>query len=104
MDSQDPSVLAFNLMIIAGRRHGSRHQDGRYADMTDERLIGLTLSIGGIAIFIIGVMSSDSFADQLNLFVTGRFTDVTVWYMIGGIAFLVVGGMMVGIGGSQRYK
>ena len=66
--------------------------------MTDQRLIGLTMSFGGMAFVLIGAMSSYSFADRISRFLTGRITDATLWYMVGGVILGVVGGVMAGYG------
>lgn len=69
--------------------------------MNPQRIIGLAMTVIGVGLFIVGVMSSDSFANRMSRFFTDRFTDATVWYMIVGAVLIVVGGMMAGLGGRN---
>ena len=59
--------------------------------MTPQRIIGILILIGGVVLLVVGMNSSHSMADQLSNTFTGRFTDNTNWYIIGGI--------VAGIGG-----
>jgi len=56
-----------------------------------QRLIGIVLIVLGIVLLIIGINSSNSFSDQVNEMFTGRFTDTTMWYIIGGAVSIVLG-------------
>jgi hypothetical protein len=60
-------------------------------NMNIQRIIGLVLLVGGIILIVVGVTASRSFADQLSNFFTGRLTENTLWYIIGGIAAAIVG-------------
>jgi len=60
--------------------------------MSTQRLVGIMLLAAGAILFIIGINASDSIPDRLSNFVTGHFTDATVWYLIGGVAS-VIGGL-----------
>lgn len=59
--------------------------------MNPKYILAVVLLVAGIALFIVGMNSSHSIADQLSNTFTGRFTDATNWYIIGGIAMAVVG-------------
>lgn len=59
--------------------------------MNPNRIIAVILLVAGVALFIVGMNSSNSIADQLSNTFTGRFTDETNWYIIGGIAMAVIG-------------
>ena len=63
--------------------------------MSMQRIIGLVLLVVGIILIVMGVTASRSFGDRLSNFFTGRFTETTVWYLIGGIALAVVGLVLV---------
>ena len=54
--------------------------------MNMQRLLGVALLIVGATILIIGMNSSHSMADQVSNTFTGRFTQATTWYILGGIA------------------
>lgn len=61
-----------------------------------QRVIGVVLLVVGVALLIVGMNSSESVTDQASEFFTGRFTDTTLWYIIGGIAVGIAGlGLLV---------
>ncbi|MEI8198060.1 MAG: DUF3185 family protein [Phycisphaerae bacterium] len=70
--------------------------------MSPQRIIGVILLIVGVALFLVGMNSSHSMADQLSNAFAGRFTDHTTWYIIGGIVVGIVGFSMMLLG--QRGK
>lgn len=45
----------------------------------------------GAILVIVGLNSSNSLADQVSESFTGRFTDKTMWYIIGGAAAAIAG-------------
>ena len=71
--------------------------------MTPQRIIGVVLLIVGVAILIIGMNASHSVADQVHNTFTGRFTDATTWYIIGGIGVGILGLLLTlfGMGGKS---
>jgi hypothetical protein len=58
-------------------------------------MIGVVLLVVGIALIIIGVNASNSMADQVSNTFTGKFTQSTTWYLIGGIGAALTGLLMV---------
>jgi LPXTG-motif cell wall-anchored protein len=57
--------------------------------------------ITGIVVFAIGLVllyfaynASNAPVDQIANAVTGRFTNQTMWYLIGGIAAAIGGGLL----------
>jgi hypothetical protein len=70
----------------------------REAFMTPQRILGIVLLVVGVAVLIIGMNSSHSLPDQVSNTFTGRFTDTTMWYIIGGIGAGLVGLLMVVFG------
>jgi amino acid transporter len=73
--------------------------------MTTPRLIGLALLIAGVVLLVIGLNASHSLADQVSNTFTGRFTQATTWYIIGGIVMGIVGAVLVFTGfGSNAAK
>ena len=53
----------------------------------------------GVVLLAIGMNSSHSVADQVSNTFTGRFTEATTWYIVGGIAAALTGLFLVGFGG-----
>lgn len=68
--------------------------------MNPPRIIGLILLIAGVALFVVGMNASHSIADQVSNTFTGRFTQATTWYIIGGIA-CGIAGIAAMIGGGR---
>jgi hypothetical protein len=66
--------------------------------MNPNRILAIFLILGGITLFIVGMNSSNSIADQVSNTFTGRFTKATTWYIIGGIAMAATGLVLGGIG------
>ena len=63
--------------------------------MNAQRIVGILLIVVGVILFVVGMNSSDSVADQVSETLTGRFTDETTWYIIGGIGAALLGLLMV---------
>lgn len=63
--------------------------------MSTNRLIGIILLVVGAILLYFGFQSSESVVDQTSEALTGRFTDTTMWYLIGGAAAAIVGLVMV---------
>ncbi len=59
--------------------------------MSPQRIVGVVLLVVGIVVLVVGMNSSHSLADQVSNTFTGRFTDRTTWYIVGGIVLAVVG-------------
>jgi hypothetical protein len=68
--------------------------------MSPQRMIGIVLLIIGIGLLVVGMNSSHSMADQVSNTFTGRFTQTTTWYILGGAAAGVLGLVMM-IGGPS---
>ncbi len=62
--------------------------------MTNDRIIGITLLAAGAALLAIGYRSSGTPVDQISEAFIGRYTDRTMWYIVGGIAAMIGGGLM----------
>lgn len=62
--------------------------------MGSQKLVGIVLLVVGIILFYFGWQASQSMGEQLKETFTGRFTDETTWYLIGGAVAIVVGGFM----------
>ncbi len=70
--------------------------------MNPIRIGGIVLVVVGVIMLIYGVNASHSMADQLHGAWTGRFTERTTWYIIGGIAIGVAGVLMAAFGGRGK--
>jgi len=65
------------------------------------RIIGLVLLAVGVTLLVFGYNASQSVGEQIVEGVTGRFTQQTMMYLIGGIA-AIVGGAALALWGGRR--
>jgi len=70
--------------------HQTTHINGGL-NMKDTRLIGLVLAVVGVILLYFGWQSSGSLGDQVTEAVTGRFTDDTMFFIIGGAVAIAAG-------------
>ena len=73
----------------------------RLTVMSSKRLVGIALLIVGAGLLYFGWQASEGLGEQAHELVTGRFTDETTWYLIGGAACAVVG-LLLAVFGSRR--
>jgi hypothetical protein len=62
------------------------------------RILGVAAVIIGAIILAFGFNASQAPVDQVSNALTGRYTDNTMWYLIGGAALLVAGALVALIG------
>ena len=62
------------------------------------RIAGIALIVVGVILLYMGWSASDSVVEELHEAVTGRFTDETRNYLIGGAAATVVGVLLLVFG------
>lgn len=67
--------------------------------MSITRIIGLVILVIGVVLLIFGINTSHSAGEQIVEGFTGKFTDQTTCYLIGGIAAIVGGGLLCLFGG-----
>lgn len=60
-----------------------------------QKLVGLVLLVVGILLLYFGWQASESLGDQVSQTFTGKFTDETMWYLIGGAAAAVAGAFLL---------
>jgi hypothetical protein len=65
-------------------------------------MLGIGLLILGVILLVMGMNSSHSMADQVSNTFSGRFTERTTWYIIGGIALGLLGLAMALLGGGAK--
>ena len=70
--------------------------------MSLQRTVGIVLLVVGVAVLIYGMNASHSLADRLSDTFTGRFTEATTWYIIGGAASGLLGLLLVVFGGGRN--
>ena len=70
--------------------------------MNPQRMVGIVLLVVGVVLLIVGMNASDSMADQVSETFTGRFTEGTMWYIVGGIAAALLGLLLLLVGGRGK--
>ncbi|CAN5434600.1 hypothetical protein BH09PLA1_BH09PLA1_03560 [soil metagenome] len=70
--------------------------------MSPQRILGVVLLVVGIVLIIVGVNASHSIADKVSDTFTGKFTESTTWYLIGGIGAAITGLLMVLFGAKGK--
>ena len=69
--------------------------------MSPQRILGIVLLVVGVGVLIYGINASHSIADRVSDTFTGRFTEATTWYIIGGAASGLLGLLLVAVGGGR---
>jgi hypothetical protein len=85
-------------------RHSPQPTSRSARIMNSQRILGALLLAGGIALLFLGLHATDSVAESVKEGVTGRYTDKTTLYIVGGAALTVVGAALAffGIGRSSH--
>ncbi|NIZ03512.1 DUF3185 family protein [Thalassospira lucentensis] len=63
--------------------------------MSIGRILGVVILVIGIGLLVTGYNASESAVDQISETLVGRYTDETIWYLIGGIAGIVAGVLLL---------
>src|SRR5688572_16720098 len=66
--------------------------------MRTSQILGVVALVLGAVLLFFGYQSSNAPLDQVSNAVTGRFTDQTMWYLIGGIGIVLFGGLLTVFG------
>jgi hypothetical protein len=56
------------------------------------RILGIVVLVVGLILLAFGLNSTESAAESVKETFTGRYTDRTMWYLIGGVALALLGG------------
>ncbi len=62
--------------------------------MGTPKIVGIVLLVIGVLLLFFGYQASQSVGEQIAETFTGRFSDETMWYIIGGIAAVVAGAFL----------
>jgi uncharacterized BrkB/YihY/UPF0761 family membrane protein len=69
--------------------------------MTATRIVGLAVLVVGAVLLVFAYQASQAPLDQLAEGLTGRYSDKTMWYLVGGIAAVIVGGGLAAFGRAR---
>lgn len=70
--------------------------------MHKTRILGITMSIVGAMLLIVGYRASGTPLDQLSDAFTGSYTDRTLLYLIAGFGAVVGGGLLAMFGNRSK--
>ena len=63
--------------------------------MSTNKMLGIVLLIAGAVLIYFGMNAANSPMEEVSEAVTGRYTDQTMWYIIGGAVAAVLGLVLV---------
>jgi hypothetical protein len=69
--------------------------------MSPQRIVGMILLVVGVGLLLFGLNAADSLTEEVSESLTGRYTDTTTWYILGGLAMALVGGALALVGGGR---
>jgi hypothetical protein len=70
--------------------------------MHPSRILGIALIVVGAILLYFGYEASQSITEDVRRELTGRFSDDTTWYFIGGGAAIVLGLLLSAFGVKRR--
>ena len=59
-------------------------------------MVGIVALVVGVVLLGFAYQSSNAPLEQIISTFTGRYTDQTMWYLIGGIVLALAGGILIG--------
>ncbi|WP_018865163.1 MULTISPECIES: DUF3185 family protein [Thioalkalivibrio] len=65
------------------------------------RILGIALLVGGVILLVMGYNATEGLGEELHETLTGRYTDETRMYFIGGGIMAVVG-LVLTVFGARR--
>ena len=69
--------------------------------MSPSRLVGLALLVAGVLLLAFGLNATHAPVDRLSEAFTGKYTDRTMLYLVGGAVAAVVGIGMMAMAGRR---
>jgi len=79
-------------------------QDFRSKAMKANLILGIAAVAVGIVLLVMGLNATESFGEKVTEGITGRYSDKTTWFIIGGIAAIVIGAGVAFVGGRLKLK
>lgn len=70
--------------------------------MTQTNILGVVALVVGIVLLVFAWRGSNAPMDQMTEALTGRFSNTTMWYLLGGVVAVVAGAALLYRGAYQR--
>jgi len=71
--------------------------------MNSRRALGFALLVVGVLVLAFGLNATDSVSDTVKEGLTGRYTDRTMLYIVGGSALAALGAGLALFGGGRAH-
>lgn len=72
--------------------------------MAPGRILGIVLLVIGVLLLLFGLNATGSFGERVMEGVTGRYSNATMWYIIGGAVLAIVGAALTFFGTNRHLK
>lgn len=69
--------------------------------MALQRIVGVILLVVGVGMLLFGLNAADSLTEEVAESLTGRYTNATTWYILGGLAMSLLGGAITLVSGGR---
>ena len=69
--------------------------------MSSQRILGIILVVAGCLLLAFGLHATDSIGESVKEGVTGKYTDKTTLFIIGGAVMAVVGAAVTFLGSGR---
>ncbi len=60
--------------------------------MNLRRILGVAIFVVGVFLLVFGIHATGAIGERAVKEIKGRYTDTTMWYIIGGSVLVVIGG------------
>jgi ABC-type dipeptide/oligopeptide/nickel transport system permease subunit len=70
--------------------------------MNNNQILGLVLLVAGLIFLLLGLRATESFGETIKEGLSGRYTDKTTWYIVGGSVATIVGAGMAFFGRAPK--
>jgi uncharacterized membrane protein len=70
--------------------------------MPPKRLLGIVFLVVGLFLLYFGLRATDSIGESIQEGLTGKFSDETTWFLVGGAVAIVVGAALALLPGRTR--
>jgi hypothetical protein len=70
--------------------------------MNSSKVLGIILLVGGALLLFFGLSATDSVGETVKEGITGKFTERTTWYIVGGAAAAIAGAWLTFASSPRR--